>query len=287
MRWLITGKDGQLAKSLANFFDTKNEDYILLSKEELDVTDETQVKIVLQKYTPEVVINAAAWSDVDRAEFEYPRAYAVNALGPRFLAETTSHMGCKLVQISTDYVFSGDLEKPWKINSMTEPVNKYGISKLEGENFVKFFNPNHSYVIRTAWLYSKWKKNFVKSIAKLALETENKIQVVNDQIGQPTSASELSCYIYDVVSKKLPCGIYHGTNAGQASRYELAVKIFELVGCDSSRVNPVKTRSLKTIARRPKYSVLEHPDLSQFGIYEMSHWRTALSRDIDAIVENF
>ena len=283
MTWLITGAAGQLGIEIQlalNLFGIKS---IPLNSKELDVTNAKSVKSTIEKFQPKVIVNAAAWTDVDRAETEKNKVYEVNAKGPLHLAEAAKDTNSTLIQISTDYVFSGQSKTPWAENSRTEPKTVYGLSKLKGEKMVMDFYSENSYIVRTAWLYSAHKKNFVKTMMNLAAENDELVKVVDDQIGQPTYAKDMARQLIYLVKAKAEFGIYHGTNSGQASWYELAREVFDLCGENSSRVIPVESQEIIRSAKRPEYSVLSHASWSIAGIEEMRHWKLALAEAITEI----
>jgi dTDP-4-dehydrorhamnose reductase len=233
---------------------------------------------------PNVMINAAAWTDVDGAESNESAAYSVNSLGPQNLAVAASKAGAQLVQISTDYVFSGDASSPWSEKAPHNPQSVYGATKSEGENLVLKTLPSNSYVVRTAWLYSSIGKNFAKTMASLALNEKGQVKVVNDQIGQPTFAGDLAKQIVELVLSDAPAGIYHGTNSGQATWFEFAQAIFSIAGADVSRVIPVSTTEFPRPAKRPAYSVLSHDAWAGTSVPEMRNWKMALEEAMPTII---
>jgi dTDP-4-dehydrorhamnose reductase len=233
---------------------------------------------------PAVIVNTAAWTDVDGAETNQSAAYSVNALGPQNLAVAASKIGARLVQISTDYVFSGDASAPWSESAEHNPQSVYGSTKSEGEKFVEAALPADSYVIRTAWLYSAEGKNFAKTMTNLALKSAGEVKVVNDQIGQPTFAGDLAKQIIELVLSESPPGIYHGTNGGQATWFEFAQAIFSIAGADVSRVIPVSSSEFPRPAKRPTYSVLGHDAWAGTHIPAMRNWKIALEEAMSAII---
>jgi dTDP-4-dehydrorhamnose reductase len=284
MKWLITGASGQLGVALQEELTRREIDFIATNSSELDVTKPLIVNQVVDFIKPTVIVNAAAWTDVDGAESNRFEAYSVNSLGAQNLAIAANKVGARLVQISTDYVFSGDGSVPWSENAPPNPQSVYGSTKSEGESFVLTALPSKSYVIRTAWLYSKTGKNFAKTMANLALNNSGDVSVVNDQIGQPTSSADLATQIVELVMSKAPTGIYHGTNSGQATWFEFAQEIFLLVGADVSRIIPVSTSEFPRTAKRPAYSVLGHDAWTSTTVPAMGNWRIALEQAVPAII---
>jgi len=284
MTWLITGASGQLGLAMQSELKARNIQYLALSSQDLDITNFEMVNKSLTENEPSVVVNCAAWTDVDGAETNQDRAFAVNALGAKYLALASKHIGAKLVHISTDYVFSGENDAPWQEDAELNPASVYGSSKHDGEIFVEDLYPEGSYIIRTAWLYSSNGKNFAKTMTKLALSTAHEVRVVNDQHGQPTSAKDLAKQIIQLVLGKAIFGIYHGTNAGSATWFEFATEIFSITSADESRLIPVTTAEFPRPAKRPAYSVLSHENWKNSGVEEMRDWKEALAEEMPLIL---
>ncbi len=284
LKWVILGGDGQLGRAMAAELATTNTDFITVGHSQLDITNEGDIHSCFNSELPDVVLNAAAWTNVDLAESHEEEALLVNAHGPKLIAEACSKFGAKLVTISTDYVFSGVSDSPWNENSEVLPVSAYGRTKAAGESAVLHAYPKGSYVLRTAWLYSPWGKNFVKTMLKFALRETGSIEVVNDQFGQPTSVYDLARQIQRMIVQDLPPGIYHGTNSGQTTWFELAQKIFELAQVDCGRVVAVDSKQNHRPANRPSYSVLGHSNWIQEGLDPMQSWQDALIDAFPAIL---
>ena len=284
MTWLITGSKGQLGLALQAELTNQGIDYAATDSSQLDITKPLQVNQLVESLKPEVIINAAAWTDVDGAETNKDVAYQVNAVGPQNLAIAAKQVGARLVQVSTDYVFSGENNAPWGEDAAHNPQSVYGSTKSEGENLVLRELPNAVYIVRTAWLYSADKKNFAKTMTKLALNGDAEVRVVNDQVGQPTLAAGLAKQIVKLVLSAAPAGIYHGTNGGQATWFEFAQEIFRLAGVDVSRVVPVSTSEFPRPAKRPSYSVLSHDKWRETDVAAMQDWKTALAEAMPTII---
>jgi dTDP-4-dehydrorhamnose reductase len=284
MKWLIAGGSGQLGLALQSELSVRGIDFVSVDSHELDITDQSKVNALVDSVKPSVIANAAAWTDVDGAEANESGAYAVNALGPQNLARGAKEVGSKFVQVSTDYVFSGDATTPWSENSDHKPQSVYGSTKSEGEKLVLGAYPTGSYVVRTAWLYSVERKNFAKTITKLALNGTGDVRVVNDQMGQPTFTEDLAVQIIDLVLSGASVGIYHGTNSGQATWFEFAQEIFKLAGADVGRVVPVSSSEYPRPAKRPSYSVLGHAAWSKTTVEPMRDWRIALAEAMPAMI---
>lgn len=276
LKWVILGGEGQLGRAMAAELATTNTEFIKLGHAQLDITSEDDIQSYFGSELPDVVLNAAAWTNVDLAESHEEEALLINAHGPKLIAEACSKFGAKFVNISTDYVFSGVPDSPWSETSDVAPVSAYGRTKAAGERVVLDTYPEGSYIVRTAWLYSPWGKNFVKTMLRFALRETGSIEVVNDQFGQPTSVYDLAGQIQRMIVQDLPPGIYHGTNRGETTWFELAQKIFELAQIDFDRVVPVNSSQFPRPARRPSYSVLGHSNWAQEGLQPMQSWQDAL-----------
>ena len=284
MKWLITGASGQLGLALQEELTKRGLDFAGANSSELDIAKPLIVNQMVDLIKPSLIINAAAWTDVDGAESNESAAYSVNSLGPQNLAIAANKAGARLVQISTDYVFSGDASSPWSEKAPHNPQSVYGSTKSEGENFVLTTLPSKSYVVRTAWLYSSIGKNFAITMTNLALNQKGEVRVVNDQIGQPTFAGDLAKQIVELVLSEAPAGIYHGTNNGQATWFEFAQEIFRLSGADVSRVIPVSSSEFPRPAKRPAYSVLGHDAWAGTSVSAMRNWKIALEEAMPAII---
>jgi dTDP-4-dehydrorhamnose reductase len=285
LKWLVVGGDGQLAHAIQAELARAGIEYISLDRERLDVTNDAQVGETLNAIKPDVVFNAAAWTDVDGAEVAEDQAHQINAIGVAVLAGACQKLGSKLVQISTDYVFSGIASTPWRENDALNPFSAYGRTKAEGEQFARAIYPEGSYIVRTAWLYSPWGGNFVKTMIQLAVQDTNTVRVVHDQMGQPTSAFDLAVQIRQMIHLEVPAGIYHGTNSGETTWFDLARSIFTLVGADSERVIPMATLDSPRAAPRPQYSVLGHEQWVEVGMKPMRPWLEALISAMPSLVD--
>jgi dTDP-4-dehydrorhamnose reductase len=234
--------------------------------------------------SPKVIVNCAAWTDVDGAENSEAQALRVNSDGAENVAAGAKLCGAKLIHISTDYVFSGENVTPWRVDDPINPQSAYGRTKAEGEQRVLETHPERTLIVRTAWLYSPWGKNFAKTMTRLAIDGDGEVRVVNDQIGQPTSATDLAKQLVEMgISNSLE-GTYHGTNSGQATWFEFAQQIFKLAGNDVSRVIPVSSSEYPRPAKRPSYSVLSHDAWAKTSVEPMRDWRIALADAMPAII---
>lgn len=270
-RTLITGAAGMLGQDLQRALHGR--DVTALGRADLDITDADAVDAAVAGH--DVVINSAAYTAVDAAEDHEDDAAAVNATGPRLLAEAAVRHGAKLVTISTDYVFDGNGTAPYAEDAPTDPINAYGRTKAAGEAAVRRIAPDSSYVVRTAWIYGEHGPNFAATMLRLA-GSHDTVSVVTDQVGQPTWTGDLAARIVELVDADAPAGTYHGTNSGQGSWYDFTKAIFAEAGLDPERVLPTDSTSFVRPAPRPAYSVLGHDAWSRAGLAPMRDWREAL-----------
>lgn len=289
MKILITGSKGQLGNELKDIINKgyseigkvsegiKNSQVFDFDVDKLDITDLKSVKNVLSTIKPDVVINCAAATNVDGCESDEDFAFKVNSLGPRNLAMICEEIGAKLVQVSTDYVFSGVGEKPLTEFDITGPYSVYGKTKLLGENYVREFCSKY-YIVRTAWLYGYVGHNFVYTMRRLGKEKDS-INVVNDQIGNPTHANDLAYHILKLIETD-EYGIYHCTGKGECSWYDFAKMIIELSG-EKCIVNSCTSEEYKTPAKRPEYSSLDNMMLRNTVGDEMRNWQDAIKSFIE------
>ena len=284
MSWLITGGSGQLGIAVSRELDKNGIAFDAWSSKDLDITQSSNTSEAIEKLSPVVIINCAAWTDVDGAESYEIDASRVNSDGPENLAIAAKRCNSKLIHVSTDYVFSGDSQSPWQIADEINPQSAYGRTNAQGESRVLATYPENSFIVRTAWLYSPWGKNFAKSMTKLALKGTGEVRVVDDQVGQPTSASDLAKQLVQLGLSTSPAGIYHGTNSGKATWFDFATEIFKLAGADVGRVTPVSSSEYPRPAKRPSYSVLSHDAWTSTSVKPLRDWRIALAEAMPAII---
>jgi dTDP-4-dehydrorhamnose reductase len=272
---LVTGSNGQLGKEIKQLeSDYPEFRFIFLSREDLPIHHFELVRNFFKGYSPQFLINCAAYTAVDKAESEKDLAFQVNGEAVGVLAAVCKEYGTKFIHISTDYVFDGNGTAPYTPESATNPQSVYGASKLQGEQEAMRYNPD-SMIIRTSWVYSEFGKNFVKTMLKLMSEREE-LNVVSDQVGSPTYAADLAAVIMQVIAsgKWIP-GMYHFSNAGVISWYDFALAIKELTG-KSCRVNPIPSSQYPTPAKRPAYSVMDTSRIfSNFGLTP-KNWKDSL-----------
>ena len=285
MTWLVVGASGQLGRSVAKVLDERGIDFIELNRDQGSISDQEFVKKFVSQIQPEVIVNCAAWTDVDGAEVNEESAKLVNADAVGYLAEAARDCDAIFAHVSTDYVFSGAGNEPWKEDSLKQPLSAYGRTKAAGEDLLFITPGESSYIFRTAWLYSAYGKNFAKTMVKLALKDSADVTVVMDQMGQPTFAGDLANQLVESIIQRIPFGIYHGTNSGQASWFEFAQEIFRLVGADVERIQPVTSEAFPRPARRPAYSVLGHYKWKDSGVEELRDWKLALADSTPSILQ--
>ena len=284
MTWLVVGASGQLGKSVCEVLEERGIDFVRWNQDNGSVSLEGFVSTYVNEIKPKVIINCTAWTDVDGAEANERGAKLVNADAVGNLVTAAKACGAVFAHVSTDYVFSGVGNSPWSEDGIKQPLSAYGRTKAQGEDLVAEIYPGRSYIFRTAWLYSAHGKNFAKTMVKLASKGEADVLVVTDQVGQPTFARDLALQIVESIQKKIPFGVYHGTNSGQASWFEFAQEIFRLVGADVARVKPVGSDAFPRPAKRPAYSVLGHDKWVGSGVDEMRDWKISLAEAMPAIV---
>lgn len=275
---LVTGCNGQLGRAINKQY--ANTEYELVNTDvaELDITSVDAVVKKMKEVKPYAIINCAAHTGVDACETDRDNAYRINAIGPRNLSIAATEVGAKMVHISTDYVFEGNGAKPYTEFDAVNPQGMYGYTKLAGENFVKDFAKDY-FIIRTAWLYGDG-KNFAKTMLRLS-ETNDKVRVVGDQFGSPTSASELAKMIAYLVPTE-NYGLFHGTCEGACSWADFAKEIFKLAG-KSTEVEAITTAEYPTPAVRPAYSVLENYMLKLTTDFTFASWEAAIKEYMESL----
>lgn len=283
MKVLITGADGQLGRSLQEVLKVNEMNFLALSRKTLDILDLSKSREIISNYGADVIINAAAYTNVEQAELDPSLAFDVNRDGARNIAIISRELNSRLIHISTDYVFSGKRDLPWKVDSNANPLSIYGKSKLAGEISVREEWPEKSFIVRTAWLYSEYGNNFYKTILRLASKEKDEIKVVNNQIGQPTNAIDLANFILSTLTVDIPSGYYHATNSGSTTWYDFACLIFELSDDDPSRIEPVRSENYMTKAPRPEYSVLDNSTWENFGIKPLGPWQKSAANAFQTI----
>ena len=277
MNILVTGANGQLGSEMQRLGAVSPNNYIFTDAAELDVTDAGAVRRAAEQTRAEAIVNCAAYTDVERAEENEAAADLLNRLAPANLAAAAAATGATLIHISTDYVFDGRAHTPYTEQAPTTPLSVYGRTKLAGEQAVEASGCSYL-ILRTAWLYSAFGNNFLKTMLRLTAERES-LKVVFDQIGTPTYAGDLALGIFSVIEGgqlRGHEGLYHFSDEDVCSWYDFAVEIAAAAGHDKCRIEPCLTAEYPTMAPRPGYSVLDKGKFkTTFGI-EIPHWRESL-----------
>ena len=278
---IVTGANGQVGQSLQfispNYPDIQ---FVFCDSKVLDITNLNNINQVFEQYKPNYCINTAAYTAVDKAESEPEKAYLINVIGPKNLAEVCKKFDTTLLHISTDFVFDGTKKTPYTEEDIPNPTGVYGKTKLDGEKAIQKIWQKY-FIIRTSWVYSQFGNNFMKTMLRLASERD-KLSVVNDQIGTPTNAVELAQALMSIITK---CqtelvgvfGIYNFSNEGQCSWYDFAKKIFEINNININ-LQPIPTVSYPTPAKRPSYSVLDKTKIKTFFGLKIKDWEVSLEK---------
>ena len=281
-RWLVTGAAGMLGRDLAAALRHSGAEVLAVGRAELDITKPAETRSLIGGARPDIVVNCAAWTAVDDAESSEAVAMAVNADGPANLASSCAAAGARLVQLSTDYVFSGTATVPYAEDQATGPSTAYGRTKLAGEQAVLGRLPAAGYVLRTAWLYGEHGRNFVATMIRLEGQ-QDVVSVVADQHGQPTWTADVARQIMLLAQSDAEPGIYHATSSGSTTWHGLASEIFRLLGADPARVIPVSSDGVPRPAPRPAYSVLGHDKWDQAGLPQLPQWQHSLAAALPAL----
>ncbi len=276
MKVLITGYNGMLGRDMFNVLNNESET-IGVDIEEFDITNINDCISYIRYVKPNILINCAAYTDVDGCETEIELAYTVNALGTRNLAIACNEVSAAMVHISTDYVFDGLKGRSYVEDDMTNPINEYGKSKLAGEKYVQALLNRH-YIIRTQWLYGQNGKNFVKTMLSMAKKSIE-LRVVNDQFGCPTYTLDLAHAITELI-KTSAYGKYHITNNGIISWFDFAEEILQIAMIQGAKIIPIKTEEMNRPAQRPKYSPLENFNWKISGHTALRSYKDALTEYI-------
>ena len=299
MRILVTGKNGQLGRSIQKTVnaDTKignnqiPNEYIFVGREDLDLSSKSSISHYFGNNDKfDLIINCAAYTAVDKAEKERELANQINHLAVKQLAKIANNQQARLIQISTDYVFDGESDKPYIETDMPNPINVYGRTKLSGEKALQALMPTNAIIIRTSWVYSEFGNNFVKTILKLGKE-QNELNVVNDQIGSPTYATDLAEVILKIIGnknyqdKEQSTQVYHYSNEGEISWYDFTKEIFKLAKIDC-KVSPIATKQYLTPAKRPRNTLMsKNKIIKKLNIAECTSWNISLRDYFDFMAQ--
>ena len=281
---LLTGSDGQVGQDLQQTLTTVGE-LIAVNRQRMNLTSPENIRQVIQEIRPDIIINAAAYTAVDKAESEPDLAFAINAIAPSIMAEEDKNIGAFLLHISTDYVFDGTKNTPYLEDDHTNPISVYGQTKLAGEQGIEK-NGDRYAILRTAWVYgTQGKGNFVKTMLRLGKEKEQ-LSIVADQVGSPTWSYDIANTITQILTHLNLAEtqeIYHFTNSGVASWYDLAMAVFQEAKSlgfplKIQQVNPITTKEYPTPATRPHYSVLSGRKIANLLGYNAPYWRDSLKQ---------
>ena len=297
MRILVTGKNGQLGQSINKIVNTGNgknnyqqdNEFIFVGREELDLSKKESIASYFDNNNFDVIINCGAYTAVDRAEEEQNLTNQVNHLAIKQLAGIAKEQKAKLIHISTDYVFDGTGSKPYKETDKTNPINVYGKTKLAGEKALQEIMPTNAMIIRTSWVYSEYGNNFVKTMLRLGKE-RNEINVVSDQIGSPTYATDLAKAILKIIDnrdyqdKDKATEIYHHSNKGEISWYDFTKEIFKLAKIDC-KVSPITTEQYPTPAKRSRNTLMSKDKIIEEFSVEILDWKKSLEACITILKE--
>lgn len=281
-RILLFGGSGILGSEVLCLLQSENMEYVAPASSDLDITNKDQLLRFISEFKPTWIVNCAAWTNVEGAESSFEEARQLNSIAVENMGIAAELFGCKVIHISTDYVFDGDASEPYTENSFALPINKYGESKLQGERALLAVTPL-AYVVRTSWLYGVSGKNFVKTLAGKALRNEG-ARVVDDQVGSPTSARDLATGVLSMFKNQPEPGIYNYSNQGSCSWFELAQRIYKTVGANQALVLPISSESLSFVAKRPKFSLLSKEKWISAGLSEVPKWEDSLQLMIPEII---
>lgn len=272
---LVTGSEGQLGISLNQISNRYNYNFYFRNKNQLDVTDSVALEKYIKSKNIELIVNCAAFTDVQNAEVNQKLAYDINSEAPKNLANLCLKLNLQLIHISSDFVFDGHKNFPYREDDIANPLNKYGYTKLKGEQNILKYNLNRSLIIRTSWVYSVKKSNFVNKILEKIM-IGKPFSVVSDEVGSPTNAIDLAEAILEIIPKikNKKTEIYHFSNLGTCSRFELALKIKELLKSDVE-IKPIETSETHLI--RPKYSKLDSKKFINTFDKKIKSWSESLS----------
>jgi len=289
MRILVTGKNGQLGRSIYKIVNTdtkidnnqSSNEFIFAGREELDLSSESGISHYFYNNDKfDIIINCAAYTQVDKAEEEIELANQINHLAVKQLASIANKQQARLIHISTDYVFDGESDKPYKETDATNPINVYGKSKLAGEKALQEIMPTDAIIIRTSWVYSEYGNNFVSTMLRLGKQRDE-LSVVSDQFGSPTYATDLANAILEIIKSKefreenQTTQVYHYSNSGEISWHEFAKEIFKIAKVDC-KVNPITTQQYPTPAKRPKNTLMSKDKIAEIFSVKIPDWKEPL-----------
>jgi len=277
-KFLVTGAGGQLGHDVAEELERRKLQYLAPSHSELDITSNQSVVDYFESNDFSAVIHCAAWTNVDLAETQEERCRDVNVKGTLYLTDACMRKDIPILFVSTDYVFDGSGNEPWKIDDETNPINAYGLSKRDGEEIVRLYRKH--FIVRTSWVFGINGKNFIKTMMKLSKEKE-KITVVDDQFGSPTYTRDLAPLLIDIMSSE-KFGTYHAHNEGFCSWYDFAVKVMECIGSKTA-VEPISSNEYPSGTKRPMNGRLDTSSLPDNGFGKLPKWEDAVERYLNQL----
>jgi len=282
---LVTGSNGQVGSELQALSPAYEYNFYFTDRDSLDITDKSAVEEFVKNNEITTIINAAAYTAVDKAEEDKENADKINHLATKYLAEIAKENDIKLIHISTDYVFDGKNYKPYNEDDATSPNGVYGATKLAGEKVMQAVNPKDSIIIRTSWVYSSYGANFVKTMLRLGKEREN-LGVIFDQVGTPTYARDLARTILDILPRitNEDVAIYHYSNEGVLSWYDFAKEIMRMAKIECV-INPIETKEYPTPATRPHYSLLNKAKIKKDFNITIPYWKDSLDNCLKVLGE--
>ena len=282
---LVTGSKGQVGSELQELSSKYAYNFFFTDRDSLDITDKSQIEAYVKANKIDVIINAAAYTAVDKAEEDRVNADRVNHSAVKYLAEIAKEQNIKLIHISTDYVFDGKNYKPYNEDDITDPNGVYGAAKLAGEKAMQGINPQNSIIIRTSWVYSSFGANFVKTMLRLGKEKEQ-LGVIFDQVGTPTYAKDLAKAVLDIIPQvaNSTVAIYHYSNEGVLSWYDFAKEIMRMAKREC-QINPIETKEYPTPAQRPHYSLLNKAKIKKEFDITIPYWKDSLDECLKTLGE--
>lgn len=279
MKVLVTGSTGQLGFDVVKYAPSKY-DILAPSRSVLDISNKSSVESYLLEHRPDGIIHCAAWTKVDDAEIDTESCRKVNVDGTKYITDYCKIRNIPLIYISTDYVFNGEGNNPWKIDDATDPINEYGLSKLDGENIVRTHSKH--YIVRISWVFGSNGNNFIKTMLNLSKKTDV-VRVVNDQFGSPTYTVDLAPLLWEIFESE-KYGTYHAHNEGYCNWYDVAKEIFEIVKADTTLV-PITSNEYPMRAERPKNSRMDMSSIVCNGFKLLPKWDDAIKRFIAELDE--
>ncbi len=282
---LVTGSNGQVGSELRELANRYSYSFFFTTKDDLDITNEEDIKVFVKTNNIDTIINAAAYTAVDKAEDDKENADLINRKAVKKLAELSKKNNIKLIHISTDYVFDGKAYKPYIEEQQTNPNSVYGQTKLDGENEMIKINPHNSIIIRTSWVYSSFGNNFVKTMLRLGKDKDS-LDVIFDQVGTPTYARDLAKTILDILPniKNNKVSIYNYSNEGVLSWYDFAKEIMRMAKLEC-QINPIETKDYPTPAARPHYSLLNKAKITKEYNISIPYWKDSLDQCLKTMRE--